>query len=323
MTFIIKNSSVPDYSMNELTQSRYPETEVNMQEHTLNVLYSMFIEKKINRGKFEGLIFKYLIDNQTKLIVRYWRHDEYEEFISWFYPRLKKAIDSYKETGSSFEAFLSNIVRTVAKEYRMRLAINEVTEQSAWNAQIPDFFAREETPVYSHDKPDNEISQLILQIKGRKNPKQLLALILKCYFYISDEFIDKIAVHTKLNKKILKEMVEKLRAIREKKEDALYRMKERIYGQFYRCIAYEHRLSFITDNTVVWFKLKQRLEKARSRLEKMRNRILKVRTYPSNREIAGVIGVTKGSVDASLFKLRIKLNALADINAIADKSILN
>jgi DNA-directed RNA polymerase specialized sigma24 family protein len=288
-----------------------------MQEHTLNDLYSMFIERKINRGKFEGLIFKYLINNQTKLIARYWRHDQYEEFVSWFYPRLNKAIDTYKETGSSFEAYLSNIVRTGAREYRMRITINEVTEQSAWNAQIPEFFAREETPVYLHDKPDNEISQFVLQIKGRKNPKQLLALILKCYYYISDEFIEKIAVYTGYDKKILKEMIEKLRAIREKREDEIYRMKERIYGQFYRCIVYEHRLSYITDNTAIWFKFKQRLEKARNRLEKMRNRILKVRTYPSNREIAGVIGITKGSVDASLYKLRVKLNALAD------KSTLN
>ncbi|WP_461247732.1 hypothetical protein [Treponema sp. R6D11] len=42
----------------------------------------------------------------------------------------------------------------------------------------------------------------------------------------------------------------------------------------------------------------------------MRKRKLKVRACPSNREIAGVIGVTKGSVDSSLYKLREKLKAL-------------
>jgi hypothetical protein len=94
-------------------------------------------------------------------------------------------------------------------------------------------------------------------------------------------------------------------------------MKERIYGQFYRCIVYEHRLSYITENTTMYYKLKQRLIKARNRLEKMRKRVLKVRTYPSNREIAGVIGVTKGSVDATLYKLRAKLKA------IEEKAILN
>jgi hypothetical protein len=337
MTFLIKNSSVPDYSLHELKQGRYPETEVIMQEHTLNDLFSMFIERKINRGKFEGMIFIYLLNNQAKFISKNWRQDEYEEFVSWFYPRLTKAIDSYKETGASFEAFLSNIFRTGAREYRMRITINEVTEQSAWNAQIPEFFAREETPGYFPDKPDNEISRLLFQINGRKNPKQLLALILKCYYYISDEFIDKIAVHTELNKKILKEMIEKLRTIREKREDIIYLMKERIYGQFYRCIAYEHRLSYITENTAIWFRLKRRLEKARCRLEKMRGRLLKIKTYPSNREIAGVIGITKGSVDASLHKLKTKINTLTDnalannaiavnaiaVNAIADKSILN
>jgi hypothetical protein len=68
MTFFIKNSSVPDFSTPELIQDRYPETEVIMQEHTLNVLYSMFIERKINRGKFEGLVFNYMINNQAKLM---------------------------------------------------------------------------------------------------------------------------------------------------------------------------------------------------------------------------------------------------------------
>jgi hypothetical protein len=288
-----------------------------MQEHTLNELYSMFIERKINRGKFEGLVFLFLVNNRTKISTRHWKNDDYEEFISWFYPRLNKAIDTYKETGSSFDAYITNIVRTASKEYRMRETINVVTEQSAWNAQIPDYYAREETPVYTHEKPNSEITRIILQIKGRKNPKQLLALILKCYYYISDRFLEKIASHTGLDKKILKEMIEKLRVIREKREDAFYRMKERIYGQFYRCIVYEHRLSYITENTTMYYKLKQRLNKARNRLEKMRKRALKVRTCPSNREIAGVIGVTKGSIDATLYKLRARLNA------IEEKAILN
>jgi RNA polymerase sigma factor (sigma-70 family) len=317
MNFFTKNASVLEYSGLELTQGRYPETEVIMQEQTLNDLYSMFIEKKINRCKFEGMVFFYLVNNRTKISTRHWRNDEYEEFISWFYPRLRKAIDTYKETGSSFEAYLINIVRTASKEYRMRLTINIVTEQSAWNAQIPDYYAREESPVYTLEKPDSEITQIILQLKGRKNPKQLLALILKCYYYISDGFLEKIAVHTELDKKILKEMVDKLRVMREKREDVIYRMKERIYGQFYRCIVYEHRLSYLTENTAMYCKLKQRLEKARNRLKKMRKRVLRVRTYPSNKEIAGVIGVTKGSVDSTLYKLRAKLNA------IVEKAILN
>jgi len=283
-----------------------------MQGNILNDLFTAFIERKINRGEFEGRIFIYLINNKGKIITRHWKNDEYEEFISWFYPRLNKSIDSYKETGSSFDAYITNIVRTAAKEYKMKNVINEVTEQTAWNAQIPDFYAREESPNYISDKPDIEITQFINQLKGRKNPKQLLALILKCYYFVSDDFIDKIAVHTGLNTNILKDMIIKLRVMREKRDDYIYRLKERIYGQFYRCIVYEHRLSYITENTTMFFKLKERLEKARNRLDKMRKRAVKIRTCPSNREIAGVIGITKGSVDATLYKLKARLRALAE-----------
>ncbi|MDR0302215.1 MAG: hypothetical protein LBI04_07895 [Treponema sp.] len=73
-----------------------------MKKHTLNILYSDFAGKKISRNEFEGQVFIYLIRNQSNIITRYWKNDEYEEFISWFYPRLKKGIDSYKETGASF-----------------------------------------------------------------------------------------------------------------------------------------------------------------------------------------------------------------------------
>ncbi|WP_461247730.1 hypothetical protein, partial [Treponema sp. R6D11] len=213
-----------------------------MQEQTLNDLYSMFIERKINRSKFEGMVFIYLLNNQAKIITKKWKNDEYEEFVSWFYPRLNKAIDTYKETGSSFDAYITNIIRTAAREYRMKIVINEVTEQSAWNAQIPEYFTREEAPVYSHDKPEPEIAEIFFLIKGRKNPKQLLALILKCYYFLSEEFIEKIAAYTEIDIKILREMIDKLRIMREKREEHIYRTKERIYGQFYRCIVYEHRL---------------------------------------------------------------------------------
>jgi Fe-S-cluster containining protein len=230
--------------------------------------------------------------------------------VSWFYPRLQTAIDSYRETGSSFEAFLTKYLLISAKEYHVRTTTKSVIEYSAWSARIPDMYTYEEPPIYlaAHERPDNntenELTQFVFDKNGRKNTKRVLALILKCYYYVSENFAERIAPTVGLDSKELKEMLSKIRKLREKKDDEIYLLKERIHCQFYRCIIYENRLSLFQENSAAYDKLKHKLEKARQRLERMRRRMAGIRTEATNRQIADVIGITKGTVDASLHRLK-------------------
>ena len=288
-----------------------------MRQHFLNVLYSQYASGIIERSELEGLIFNFLLKNQGKTPFGHWKHEEYEDFLSWFYPRLRKIVNSYTETTTPFDSYISSMMRLPAKEYRMMTVSRSVTEYSAWSVQVPELYAREEPPVYSYETRESEISRLISHNGRIKNKKQLLALILKCYYYVSEDFLDRISGSLEIDKNELKEMIDKMRALRQKKDDELYRMKERIYCQYYRCIVYEKRLSYITENSIISMKLKRRLEKARKRLESMRKRMAGIRTDATNREIAGVIGISKGSVDSTLYNLKTKWKNMAD------KSMLN
>jgi len=198
-----------------------------------------------------------------------------------------------------------------SKEYHVRITTRSVIEYSAWSARVGEMYAREEAPVYLHEKTESVIQQLVIDKKGRKNTRRILALILKCYHYVSDDFIDKISGVIGIDKKELREMVMKIRRIRQKRDDEIYQMKERIYRQYYRCIIYEKRLLLLHENTVLYNKMFLRLEKARQRLEKMRARISKIRTDASNKQVADVIGIKKGTVDASLFRLKAKWEIMA------------
>jgi DNA-directed RNA polymerase specialized sigma24 family protein len=288
-----------------------------MEQLYLNDLYSQYSEKKIKRCEFEGMLFQYLIKNQEKTCLSHWKYDEYEDFLSWFYSDIHRAIDIYLETGASFESYISTVMRTAAKKYRITTSTNRLIEYSAWSVHVPELYVFEETPVYSYECQEDAISKIIHDHRGRKNPKQLLALILKCYYYISDDFLDRIALNTGIDREMLKEMIDKIRAIRQKKDDEIFLMKERIYCQYYRCIVYEKRLLYTPENSAAYLKLKKQSERSRERLENMRKRFSNVRTDASNREIAEAIGVTKGTVDATFYKLRTRL----DIKI--DKSILN
>ena len=282
-----------------------------MQQISINDLYSQYTSGEIKREEFEGTLYSYLVNNQDKTCLSHWKNDEYEDYVSWFYPNLQRAIDAYNEKGSSFEAFMHKFLLISSKEYHVRITTRSVIEYSAWSARVSEMYSHEQPPAYLHEKTESVIQQLIIDKKGRKNTRRILALILKCYHYVSDDFIDKISDAIGVDKNELREMVTRIRRMRQKRDDEIYLMKERIYRQYYRCIIYEKRLLLIQENTVIYNKLLVRLEKARQRLENMRVRISKIRTDASNKQVADVIGIKKGTVDSSLFKLKAKWKIMA------------
>ena len=285
-----------------------------MHKNILNDLHHQYVNGKLKRCDFEGLLYRYFLSNQDKTCLSHWKRDEYEDYISWFYQRLKKAIDTYKDIGFSFEAFMGKFILVSSREYRVQITTDSVTEYSAWSARLPDIYVHEDPPSYHthHYKNNSILLSLIQDQHGRKNSRRVLALILKCYYYVSDDFVDKIAPRIGIEKKELAKMMENIRKIRQEKDDEIYQMKERIYCQYYRCAVYEKRLSFMQENSVSWEKLNQKLTRARKRLERMRKRFSLIRTEATNTQIAEVIGVKKGTIDSSLYMLKAKLNSLAD-----------
>jgi len=279
---------------------------------SLNELFIEYSAGTMNRAELEGLIYNFLVYNQDKTCISHWKTDDYEDFISWFYPRLQMAIESYNDIGSSFEAFMRKYFLISAKEYQVRTVTNYVTEHSTWSARIPDMYVYEEPPVYNvHKETKDAINKLIIDKKGRKNTRRILALILKCYYYISDDFAEKIAPIIGVEKNELIQMLNKMRKTRQDKDDQIYHFKERIYCQFYRCFVYEKRLTIVKENTNSYNNLKAKLERARQRLEKMRRRLTRIRIDATNRQVADIIGTTKGTVDASLSRLKTKWNKMS------------
>jgi DNA-directed RNA polymerase specialized sigma24 family protein len=279
---------------------------------SINDLYSKFINGTIERDEFEGLIYKNLSGYKSKLVQGRWTRDEYDDFVSWVYPRIHSAIDLYKEIGSSFEAYMATIIRLAAKEYRIRMITNSVTEYAAWTVMLPDQYANEETAFYlqdSNEKTETSISPA--DGKRVKNPRQLLILLLKCYKFVSEDFLDKIASVIGIDRDKLTEMINKMRTIREERDNELFLMRERINSQFNRCIVYQNRLMFLPEHSTAAMKMKERIEKGRKRLENMRIRMAKIRADASNRQVAQVLGISKGSVDSGLYTLKNKYNRLA------------
>jgi hypothetical protein len=259
----------------------------------------------IEKKEFEGQLFKAILENLQYFNLYRWKKDDCMDYLSWFYPRLSRAIDSYKNNGATFESYLGTLIRWSAREYRSRLENQITAEQMVWMAKLSDVHVHEEEPDYFIQNGDTHSPGP--EIKPVKNPRQILMLILKCYHYCSDDFLNRLAPSVGIEKNKLKQMVDTLRRQRIRQDETNRLMRERIHSQYYRCVVYEKRLGTLSENSVMYGKTKIQLQKARQRLETMRKRLAKLKMEATNLQIAKILGIKKGTVDSNLHALKTRM----------------
>jgi biotin operon repressor len=265
---------------------------------SLNNLFKQYVKGILGKKDFEGLIFKTILKNSRYFYLFEGNEEETIDYLCWLYPRLSAAVKNYKETGASFAAYISALVRCSVKEYLSRQMDHHITEYAAWTAQAVDMEVHDGEPEYPEKTPEPKI---IL------NPRQILLLLLKSYYFVSDDFLDRIAPSIGIEKEKLKKMIDDLRNQRTQREEDIHILRERIHCQFYRCIAFEKRLNAAAQDSIYYEKMRPRLERARLRLAAMRKRLAGIRLDATNQQIAEVLGISRGTVASGLFALRTRL----------------
>jgi biotin operon repressor len=291
----------------------------------LNELYHQYVGGGLGRKEFEGTIFSIILKNSQYFYFGDWDKDEYIDYLCWLYPRLSNAIDNYREKGYSFSAHIIALVRYSMKEYRSRQADHYITEFAAWTVHAADMEVHSREPEYSAELspgpapvltyPSGRVETLVAgrpaetakapPEKARvNNPRQILLLLLKSYYFVSDDFLERIAPAIGVEAKEIKQMIEKLRDWRARREELVRVLQERIFCQFYRCIVFEKRLRAASEGTARYEKLSKNLKRARERLANMRKRLSGIRVDATNQQVADLLGITKGAVASNLYALR-------------------
>ncbi|MDR2576308.1 MAG: hypothetical protein LBC52_07695 [Treponema sp.] len=265
---------------------------------SLNGVFAEYSAGLLEKKILEGEIFRAIKESVCHLVN--WDRADNDEYLSWLYPRISQAIGSYRETGSSFETYIGSMVRMTAKEFRSRKFRSYVSEYAAWMSALPDMYTHEDPPEYvcveeeANPKPEK--------------PRQLLILILKCCCYVSDDFLERAAPRLGIPAEELKRMVRILKKFREKREQCNIDLQEKANYQFYRCMFFEKRLKTMPENSISAQRLKDRLEHSRNRLANIRERLAKRLPDPSNSQIAKLLGISKGTVDSVLYRLKVMGN---------------
>jgi DNA-directed RNA polymerase specialized sigma24 family protein len=262
---------------------------------TMDELFDRYTRKEINKKEFEGLIFRYILENYQRFHLFDWNKDKCTEYLCWLYPRLSRAIESYKNTGASFDAYISAMVHWSAREYRTRETDHRITEYACWKAKAEEMAVCDQEPEYPESRAP---------IPPVPNPRQVLVLLLKTYFYLSEDFLSRAAPALGIEKEKLRHLVEELRALRLRRDEEIRGLRERIHCQYYRCIAFEKRMESLSEDSARYIKTGEKLVRARARLGTMKARLASIRVEATNRQIAEVLGIPKGTVDSNLYAVK-------------------
>jgi hypothetical protein len=272
---------------------------------SLDNLFKEYSRGNLDKRYFEELIFKSVVADYQRYHPSDWNREECIDFLCWLYPRISRSIDNYRDIGASFDAYIGTLIRCSVKEYRSREADHRVTEYSAWTVHSSELLPRnmvdgmsvfEAEPEYGGGTAATLVS----------NPRQILILLLKSYYFVSDDFAARVAPIIGMEKETVKNLLDRLRKQRVRRDEAIRSLQERIHCQFYRCITYESRLRATSEDLACHAKMKARLERARLRLAAMKKRLAGIRMDATNQQISELLGVSKGAVDSSLHALRIR-----------------
>jgi hypothetical protein len=246
---------------------------------------------------FEGKVFKYLLDNFERYRLFRSNRDRWDEFLSWLYPRLKRSIDLYRDMGSSFDAYITSLVHSASKEYRCREADHHLTEYACWQARAEEIWLHENEPEYFENRKKISIPDDI-------RPRQILYLLLKSYYFVPDELVNRAAVIIGMEYSVIRNMIDEISKRRAEWEAEIREFVDRVHCQHYRYLAFQKRMNSAQPGTNYYAKMKERLERAKHRFFTMDKRLRGMRMNASNRMVAEVLGIPKGTVDSSLFAMR-------------------
>ncbi|MDR1985901.1 MAG: hypothetical protein LBP88_02880 [Treponema sp.] len=268
---------------------------------SLNELLNQYAQGKVSKKAFEGQIFTFILENRRHFHLFTWDKDTCVDFLCWLYPRMSRAIDTYHDMGASFDAYIASLVYWSAREYRSQQAAHDLTEYAFWEARAADMNPCENEPAYLEP---------LSAIKPVSNPRQTLMLLLKSYFFVSEDHISRIAPAIGIEKAQLQRLIDEVRRRRLERDEEIRGLNERIQCQYYRCMVFKKKLEVTLEGTAKYEKIKGQMERGQVRYNAMRKRLAGMSHYATNREVAEVLGIPKGTVDSSLYAIKQKNKAV-------------
>lgn len=250
-----------------------------------------------------------------------WDEDACGDFLLYVYPRLAGLLDRFQDLGRPFEPYLISMLAWNLKSFARRkaearacggadLRIVGIDKAAEEGTQDPPDPHGAPSPV---DRPsmDPDAVRRTLQRLPRNGRKHFLFLLLKCMRSLDPDDLRVLAAAAGVGPGELARILDGLAARLARKESRLEMLRVRRNRAYSLARCLEVRIASEPDERRRE-SLRVRLEAANRCMRNAMGRMARVGTAPSNREIAEVLGVPKGTVDSGLFWVKRRLSARRD-----------
>jgi len=236
--------------------------------------------------------------------------DDCGEFYLFFYPRLLRTLKKFQDRGKPFEWYFNSVLHWHYKEYCSQKRREEIQWTVARNAafwELPD-----PAPVCTRMPASEGGCRTIIAMdrwgKSRQATcrRRVLFTALKNACNLDDSAFSWISRVSGVKEDHLVGMVEALRANLYQRELRLHKMYMRRNNIFTKILLLQRDLSWEVDPALKT-EIALSLSQLRVRLRTLQRKIRGVKLRPSNREIAELLQIPKGTVDTSLFWFRRQL----------------
>jgi DNA-directed RNA polymerase specialized sigma24 family protein len=267
----------------------------------MTLFYRQYKKKHIDENGLAACIFNYILSSRSNEYGLFFRNGgDRADFLCWLYPRLLNSIRNYRKDGGTFDAYIATVVRYSCREY------NSLNERAYLAENIYSMDCARESEAR---EPEEAYEQEASGAPAGLSPAQMLVVMLKSYYFVTDELVSKAAPVIGIDADVLGGMIDTLHRLRLKKEAQAAKLTSGIHRLYYRRLEYEKRIEAKFEDKTVCSAISARVERIRLRMDRMRKRLKAMRLEATNKEVAEVLGLPKGTVDSRLAIIKSKTAA--------------
>ena len=289
-----------------------------MAEVCLEVLDSSSLKSRVLRFQKTGEGLKTIMSDLSSEIYRYPRgkpgclEDDCGDFYLFFYPRISRMLERFEDQGKPFECYLNSVLRWQYNSFlRRKNQIEREWRLASYPGLWPQLQSVElpagEESLHKYIKIAESLGlESSGKIRRKADKKRFLILLLKHSKEIGCSEIKLGAALTGAVEHKLRLAVQELNKRIAHKDERLRILRERRNRAFYKARLLEEEMDRVVDSGE-WLVFHKRLQRLNKSMRRAQDKISRIPLYPSNRDIAEVWGIPKGSVDTLLFTLKARL----------------
>lgn len=281
--------------------------------------YEKSLTEKVLYFQKTGKGFHALLDDLCLKIYRYPKvkygltDDDCSSFYLFFVPKLKKIVQTYKNTGNTFETYFNSVLFWRLKSYLKKRKIFRYTWKTSTinDLWVPEQKSNSVIEIYLHITENDTLADIFMidetgRIKSKAGKRQFLLFILKKVKDLDLDDISFLSRITGYDIYWLTDIVENLKDSLSRQFIRLARFRARRNRAFWRLNFLEKRIKSEADE---WKKdrLKAKIERARETMKTAIDVISRIRLSPTHKKMAALFNVPKGTIDSLFLRLRKKL----------------